>query len=189
MNHEYFVELLGYCLDGNVCMLAYEFALMGLFMIFFMGDKVLTVLSPGLFCPGHNIAIGEAKGFEYLHEKADPHIIHRDIKSINILLFDDECSGITANDWTTKCKFWGCAIITSHWTKTYRSYLISWSTKSCDLGTLILLHDIISICISSCFFSDATPRLSEDKVKQCVDPRLNAKYPPKAVAKNQLSIY
>ncbi|PWA64979.1 protein kinase superfamily protein [Artemisia annua] len=29
----------------------------------------------------------------------------------------------------------------------------------------------------------ATPRLSEDKVKQCVDPRLKGEYPPKAVAK------
>ncbi|KAL9265975.1 Pto-interacting protein 1-like protein [Drosera capensis] len=29
----------------------------------------------------------------------------------------------------------------------------------------------------------ATPRLSEDKVRQCVDPRLNSEYPPKAVAK------
>ncbi|KAL8232705.1 hypothetical protein R6Q57_002483 [Mikania cordata] len=29
----------------------------------------------------------------------------------------------------------------------------------------------------------ATPRLSEDKVNQCVDPKLNNDYPPKAVAK------
>jgi hypothetical protein len=29
----------------------------------------------------------------------------------------------------------------------------------------------------------ATPRLSEDKVKQCVDPKLGEDYPPKAVAK------
>lgn len=29
----------------------------------------------------------------------------------------------------------------------------------------------------------ATPRLSEDKVKQCIDPKLNNDYPPKAVAK------
>lgn len=29
----------------------------------------------------------------------------------------------------------------------------------------------------------ATPRLSEDKVKQCVGTRLNGEYPPKAVAK------
>nr|CAB3496562.1 unnamed protein product [Digitaria exilis] len=30
---------------------------------------------------------------------------------------------------------------------------------------------------------EATPRLSEDKVKQCVDPKLGEDYPPKAVAK------
>lgn len=29
----------------------------------------------------------------------------------------------------------------------------------------------------------ATPRLSEDKVRQCVDTRLGGDYPPKAVAK------
>jgi hypothetical protein len=33
------------------------------------------------------------------------------------------------------------------------------------------------------YFFQATPRLSEDKVKQCVDPRLKGEYPPKGVAK------
>ncbi|KAD5507848.1 hypothetical protein E3N88_15551 [Mikania micrantha] len=33
------------------------------------------------------------------------------------------------------------------------------------------------------FILQATPRLSEDKVKQCIDPRLKGEYPPKAVAK------
>lgn len=32
-------------------------------------------------------------------------------------------------------------------------------------------------------WNQATPKLSEDKVKQCVDARLNGEYPPKAVAK------
>jgi pto-interacting protein 1 len=36
------------------------------------------------------IAVGAAKGLEYLHEKAQPHIIHRDIKSSTALLFDDD---------------------------------------------------------------------------------------------------
>lgn len=32
-------------------------------------------------------------------------------------------------------------------------------------------------------YKQATPRLSEDKVKQCVDPKLNNECPPKAIAK------
>jgi hypothetical protein len=34
----------------------------------------------------------------------------------------------------------------------------------------------------------ATPRLSEDKVKQCIDPRLKGEYPPKGVAKVYVSL-
>jgi hypothetical protein len=32
----------------------------------------------------------------------------------------------------------------------------------------------------------ATPKLSEDKIKQCVDPKLRSDYPAKAVAKVQI---
>jgi serine/threonine protein kinase len=44
------------------------------------------------------IAVGAAKGLEYLHEKAQPHIIHRDIKSSNVLLFDDDVAKIANFD-------------------------------------------------------------------------------------------
>lgn len=33
-----------------------------------------------------NIAVGAARGLSYLHNDTDPRIIHRDIKSANILL-------------------------------------------------------------------------------------------------------
>ena len=35
------------------------------------------------------IAIDAAKGLEYLHEKVQPSIVHRDIRSSNVLLFED----------------------------------------------------------------------------------------------------
>ena len=40
------------------------------------------------------IAISSAKGLEFLHLKADPSIIHTNIKSSNILIFDDDCAKI-----------------------------------------------------------------------------------------------
>ncbi|KAJ8634864.1 hypothetical protein MRB53_009131 [Persea americana] len=42
------------------------------------------------------ITVGASKGLEYLHEKA--HIIHRDIKSSNVLLFDDDVAKIADFD-------------------------------------------------------------------------------------------
>jgi len=35
------------------------------------------------------IAVDAARGLEYLHEKVQPSIIHRDIRSSNVLIFED----------------------------------------------------------------------------------------------------
>lgn len=35
------------------------------------------------------IAFGAAKGLEFLHEKVQPSIVHRDVRSSNVLLFND----------------------------------------------------------------------------------------------------
>lgn len=43
-------------------------------------------------------AVGAAKGLEYLHENAQPHIIRHDIKSNNVLLFDDDVAKIADFD-------------------------------------------------------------------------------------------
>lgn len=40
------------------------------------------------------IAYGAARGLEFLHEKVQPPIVHRDVRSSNVLLFDDYSSKI-----------------------------------------------------------------------------------------------
>lgn len=44
------------------------------------------------------IAVGAAKGLEYLHEQVNPMVIHRDIKSSNVLLFDGDVAKIADID-------------------------------------------------------------------------------------------
>ncbi|CAH1447674.1 unnamed protein product [Lactuca virosa] len=46
------------------------------------------------------IVVGAAKGLEYLHEKTQPPINHADMKSSNVLLFEDHVAKIRDMDLT-----------------------------------------------------------------------------------------
>jgi pto-interacting protein 1 len=92
LKHENIVELLGYCVDGNLRVLAYEFATMGSLHDILHGRKGVQGAQPGPtldWMQRVRIAVDAARGLEYLHEKVQPSIIHRDIRSSNVLLFED----------------------------------------------------------------------------------------------------
>lgn len=60
--------------------------------------------------------------------------------------------------------------------------LVTWVCYS--LGAcLVSFQNKSHLFANNILLCQATPKLSEDKVKQCVDTRLNGEYPPKAVAK------
>ncbi|CAK9324914.1 unnamed protein product, partial [Citrullus colocynthis] len=92
LKHENFVELHGYCVEGNFRVLAYEFATMGSLHDILHGRKGVQGAQPGPvldWMQRVRIAVDAARGLEYLHEKVQPSIIHRDVRSSNVLLFED----------------------------------------------------------------------------------------------------
>ncbi|KAL5198792.1 hypothetical protein ABZP36_002304 [Zizania latifolia] len=83
VQHRHLVPLVGYCIAGARRLLVYDFVPNQTLEHHLHGTRG----SPVLGWPTRlRIAIGSAKGFAYLHEECNPRIIHRDIKSANILL-------------------------------------------------------------------------------------------------------
>ncbi|MFS7992564.1 putative non-specific protein-tyrosine kinase RLK-Pelle-RLCK-VIII family [Helianthus anomalus] len=92
LKHENLVELSGYYVEGNTHVLAYEFATMGSLHDILHGRKGVQGAQPGPvldWIQRVKIAVDAAKGLDYLHEKVQPSIIHRDVRSSNVLLFED----------------------------------------------------------------------------------------------------
>ncbi|WCJ20243.1 Protein kinase superfamily protein [Euphorbia peplus] len=77
------VKLLGYCVDGDHRMLIYEFMPRGSLENHLFELPIGT--TPLDWNTRIKIAVGAAKGLEFLHD-ADPPIIYRDFKASNILL-------------------------------------------------------------------------------------------------------
>ncbi|KAK8997968.1 hypothetical protein V6N11_012503 [Hibiscus sabdariffa] len=81
IKHRYLVNLRGYCNSPTSKLLLYDYLAGGSL------DEALHERSEQLDWEARlNIIMGAAKGLAYLHHDCSPRIIHRDIKSSNILL-------------------------------------------------------------------------------------------------------
>ncbi|KAK3434906.1 probable serine/threonine-protein kinase At1g01540 [Eucalyptus grandis] len=84
VRHKNLVRLLGYCVEGAYRMLVYEYVDNGNLDQWLHGD--VGEVSPLTWNIRINIILGTAKGLAYLHEGLEPKVVHRDVKSSNILL-------------------------------------------------------------------------------------------------------
>lgn len=84
VHHKNLVSLLGFCYQLGEQMLVYEYIKNGTLTDCISGKSGFKLS----WTKRLGIAIDSARGIAYLHELANPPIIHRDIKSTNILLDD-----------------------------------------------------------------------------------------------------
>ncbi|GLT53267.1 hypothetical protein SLA2020_265500 [Shorea laevis] len=88
LHHAHLLNLLGYCEEGGERLLVYEFMAHGSLHQHLHGKN--KALQEQLdWVRRVTIAVQAARGIEYLHGYACPPVIHRDIKSSNILI-DEE---------------------------------------------------------------------------------------------------
>ncbi|KAL6555470.1 hypothetical protein OROGR_006728 [Orobanche gracilis] len=201
LKNEHFVGLLGYCLEQNNRILAYEYATKGSLHDVLHGRKGVQGAEPGPILTWNQrvkIAYGAAKGLEYLHEKCQPSIVHRDVRSSNVLLFDDFVAKIADFSLTNQSSDTAARLHSTRVLGTFGYHAPEYAMT----GQITQKSDVYSFGVvllelltgrkpvdhtmpkgQQSLVTWATPRLSEDKVKQCVDPKLNDDYPPKAIAK------
>ncbi|GJN19025.1 hypothetical protein PR202_gb06256 [Eleusine coracana subsp. coracana] len=84
-NHDHLVPLWGYCVHGKSRLLIYSYMENGSLDDWLHNcyDDATTILD---WPTRLNIAQGASRGLSYIHNVCKPHIVHRDIKSSNILL-------------------------------------------------------------------------------------------------------
>ncbi|VVA11307.1 PREDICTED: rust resistance kinase Lr10 [Prunus dulcis] len=86
IHHVNVVQLIGFSVDGSKRALIYDFMPNGLFEKYIFSQSGSGVLISLSYEKIFQIALGVARGIEYLHRGCDMQILHFDIKPHNILL-------------------------------------------------------------------------------------------------------
>ncbi|KAF7816806.1 putative receptor-like serine/threonine-protein kinase [Senna tora] len=87
LNHKNIISLLGFCFEDGKLLLVYDFLSRGSLEDYLYGNKK----NPLVFgwTERYKVAMGVAEALDYLHNNGAQSVIHRDVKSSNVLLSED----------------------------------------------------------------------------------------------------
>nr|BAF79986.1 receptor-like kinase [Nitella axillaris] len=201
LKHPNVVELLGYCVHGQQRYLAFEFAPKGSLYDLLHGRKGVKGAQPGPPLPWLarvQIALDAARGLEYLHTRVPHPVIHRDVKSSNIMLMEDMTCKLGDFNPSQQAPDVAPRLHSTRVLGTFGYHAPEYAMT----GQLTAKSDVYSFGVvllelltgrkpvdhtmprgQQSLVTWAGPRLTEDKVKQCVDPRLKGEWELKSVGK------
>ncbi|KAJ4977481.1 hypothetical protein NE237_002587 [Protea cynaroides] len=196
LRHQNITTLAGYCAEHGQRLLAYEYVGNGTLhdMLHFSEDssKMLS------WNARVRVALGTARALEYLHEVCLPSVVHRNLKSANILL-DDEL-----NPHLSDC---GLAALTPNTERQVSTQMIGsfgysapefamsgiYTVKSDVYSFGVVMLEILTgrkpldssrVRSEQSLVRWATPQLHDiDALAKMVDPRLNGMYAAKSLSR------
>uniref|UniRef100_A0A7N0RHN2 Protein kinase domain-containing protein n=1 Tax=Kalanchoe fedtschenkoi TaxID=63787 RepID=A0A7N0RHN2_KALFE len=189
-SHPGIARLVGHCCESGHQMLIYEYFRNGSLYDFLHQSDGFS--NPLTWNTRVRIALGTARGIEYLHEVCTPSTVHKNIKSANILL-DAEL-----NPRLTDCglaKFYertsqnlGAGYNAPECTKpsafTMKSDVYSFGVVMLELLTGRMPFDSSKPRPEQCLVKWAAPQLHDiDALSKMVDPALRGLYPPKSISR------
>ncbi|KAJ6947082.1 STRUBBELIG-RECEPTOR FAMILY 6 [Populus alba x Populus x berolinensis] len=194
LHHPNVTELVGYCSEHGQHLLVYEFHKNGSLHDFLhLSDEYSK---PLIWNSRVKIALGTARALEYLHEVCSPSIVHKNIKSANILL-DTELNPHLSDSGLASClpnadqvlnqnagSGYGAPEVAMSGHYTLKSDVYSFGAVMLELLTGRKPFDSSRPRSEQSLVRWATPQLHDiDALSKMVDPELNGLYPVKSLSR------
>ncbi|KAL4366449.1 hypothetical protein GQ457_05G025240 [Hibiscus cannabinus] len=188
LHHSNITELVGYCSEQGHNMLIYDYFRNGsLHEFLHVADDFSKPLT---WNTRVRIALGVARGVEYLHDVCSPSMVHKNIKSSNILLDLElsphlsDCGMACFHQHTSQNLGMGynapeCIQPSAY---TLRSDVYSFGVVMLEILTGRMPVDEQKPVSEQCLVKWARPQLHDtDALLRMVDPALRGLYPPKSL--------
>ncbi|CAN6228646.1 unnamed protein product [Urochloa humidicola] len=210
LRHDNFVRLLGYTISNDLRVLVYEYATLGTLHDVLHGDReVLGGLPPeqGAGAGGRpvlswihrvHIALDAARGLEYLHEAARPAVTHKDVRTTNVLLFEGFRAKIADYNMFSQAADMARLNRSTHTLGSfgYQAPEYAMTGQMTDKSDVYSFGIVLLELLTGrkpldrtlpqgqrSLVNWATPMLTEDRVQECIDPKLGDQYPPAGALK------